>query len=275
MEEMESTVIETAEAAEPTESAPVETEETEETGDEAAAESHSEKTKRGIQKRFDEMTAARREAERREEQARRDAEYWREMAMRQGQPQQPPQEEEVFTKPKPTREQFEYDEDQYLEALTDWKLEQREAKAQAQAAKQRQAETQKSIEQTAYAQVEKGRAEFKDFDTVTNDVSLYTQAMATAVLASDIGYKISYYLGKNPQEAQKIAALPPARQVLELGKIEERLSRSPEKKQTGAPPPITPVGTRSAANAEPDAAKDPEGWQAWERARVRALGRRY
>lgn len=53
--------------------------------------------------------------------------------------------------------------------------------------------------------------------------------------------------------------------------------KTPVKRESKAPEPITPVGTHkdTASTGEPDPSKDPDGWIVWERARLAKQGRRY
>lgn len=70
-----------------------------------------------------------------------------------------------------------------------------------------------------------------DYKEVVESVDLpntpATQAFAAAVLESEMGPQVMYYLGKNPQEVERLAALSPLSAVRELGKIENKLSTPP------------------------------------------------
>ena len=126
--------------------------------------------------------------------------------------------------------------------------------------------------------IQQGSEKFPDFQEAVFSLpgDVLHERLAMAIFETAAPADVAYYLGKNPQEAARIAKLDPVRMALELGRMESKaIVPPPKKKTTAAPPPITPVGQAAAANAEPDAAKDPEGWLAWERARVKALGRRY
>ena len=62
------------------------------------------------------------------------------------------------------------------------------------------------------------------------------------VLESDMSAKIVAHLQKNPDEIDRIAKLSPARQAMEVGKLEEKLASMTAKK-SGAPSPIKPLGS--------------------------------
>lgn len=99
------------------------------------------------------------------------------------------------------------------------------------------------------------------------DVALSEVALH-AVIESDVGELIAMHLGKNDAEAARIGKLSPARQAVEIGKLEIKLS---EKKVSGAPAPITPVsGTSGNAKLEyrPDMSQEE-----YSRLRARRKGR--
>ena len=156
--------------------------------------------------------------------------------------QRPAQQAEDPDKPKP--EQFKTYEE-YLDKLSDWKLDQREKAAVA----QREAETAKSTQQTVQKRwtenSQKAREKHADFDHVIDQDLEISRPMLDAILDSEIGPEVAYFLGKNPAEAQRIAGLSPTAAAREIGKIEAKLAPAaePEKKPepSKAPAPATPV----------------------------------
>lgn len=97
---------------------------------------------------------------------------------------------------------------------------------------------------------------FPDFDAVVhqNPNLATTEAMVEVITTHENGPAIAYFLGKNPQEAQRIARLPVALQGLELGRIEAKISVLPPKKVSTAPAPIPALtgggGVTSQKSAE-------------------------
>lgn len=111
--------------------------------------------------------------------------------------------------------------------------------------------------------VTKASGEMTDFAEVAQNPDLpVTREMGEAIVESEIGPKILYHLGKNPDEAARIAKLSPVAQVREIGKLEAKLeaaaappansATSQPKTQTvsKAPAPHKPVGG-SAVSANP------------------------
>lgn len=104
-----------------------------------------------------------------------------------------------------------------------------------------------------------------------NDPSLpATEAMAEVVFTSAKGVQIADWLGRNPSECARIAALSPIRQAHELGKLEARLTAPPPVSK--APAPIPTVGTRAHAAFNPETATQAE-YNAWRDAQDKARKR--
>ena len=77
-------------------------------------------------------------------------------------------------------------------------------------------------------------------------------------------HKILYHLGKNPDEAERLLSLPPARMALGLAKIESEISKAGIKTISNAPNPIKPIAAKSKAVFDPnDPNADREEWSKW------------
>lgn len=87
---------------------------------------------------------------------------------------------------------------------------------------------------------------------VTNPNLQITPLMADAIKESETGAAIAYYLGKNPQEAARIASMSPLQQATAIGRLEEKVAL-PQQRQTQAPPPVKTVSGGVGA-ATPDLA---------------------
>ena len=161
----------------------------------------------------------------------------------EGMTRQPAQQQEAPRDSKPTMAQFTNVED-YVEAVADWKLAQRdEANNRNKAEEYGRATLTKTEKMYAEATTLS-----KDFDRASFDELPLTPAIAQAIIDSDIPAKIMVHLSSNPDEADRIARLSPARQAAEIGKMEAKLAASPAKvKASNAPDPIKPVGARNGA----------------------------
>ena len=107
-------------------------------------------------------------------------------------------------------------------------------------------------------------AEMPDFEEVitSSDVPM-TQPMQQAIMESEFGPKLAYYLANHPDEAQDIADMSPIGAIRTLGRIEERLANAkPEVKPTDTPPPIKPIGARATVAKDPGKMSDAE-YEKW------------
>lgn len=225
-----------------------------------------------VQARIDEITRARRQAE-------AEAEYWRKVATEK-QPIAPEPARQEILPPnfpaKPTVDQFE-DYDTYVEALGEWSAERTIAKREYARQQQQQQEAQQTARQTYAQRVEAAKAKYADWDEVVavNDVHV-TNVTLEAILESEQGPDISYYLLSNPQEADRLNKMSQIQQLKEIGKLETKMSQTaaPVKRVSQAPKPINPSGGTDAGIVDMDKLEG-EAWAAAERERVRKLGRRY
>jgi hypothetical protein len=229
-----------AEAAEEGESASPET-------GEAAAEAKPESR---LQKRIDELTAARYEAERQRDRAW-EVLYDKEKAAAQMPPAQPePVPQVQMAAAKPRYEDFETD-GEFQEALVEWKAEQIWQRKETQRKADDERQQQRAEGQKHEGWLREARTKFPDFDSVAirpmHEVPI-TTPMAEAIKEEALGHEIAYYLGKNPQEAHKIAQLSPISQAREIGKLAVKMEQTKPKPktQTAAPSPTQPVSGRGS-----------------------------
>lgn len=206
-----------------------------EAGDDAAAEAGEgeaqAKPKKTAQERIDELTRARREAE-------REAEHWRTLAMQTRQPEAKPEPPKGDAEPDPS--QYEYGESdlRYVKDLARYEARQEFRKQAEEEAAARHA---RELEQ-GYAQRERAAAEkYDDFErTVYRSQWDCTPVMADAIKSSEAGPEVAYHLAKNPTEARRIAALSPIAQVRELTRLEVKLTAQPQPRTTTSAPEPAP-----------------------------------
>jgi hypothetical protein len=206
------------------------------TGDDGAAEqtegqAEPPKPKKSAQERIDELTRARREAE-------RDAEYWRSRAIQPEPRQEAPPQPQGDGRPDPAQYEYGAADERFIEDLTTWKADQTVSQRLAQVDSQRATrEAVQSFEARNKALFPEGEPEglaaFRRIQEVP-------RAIQDVLLASDIGPKLAEHLGDNPRELDRLSAMPPHLQAYELAKVEARLSRpaaAVAKTATEAPEP--------------------------------------
>ena len=168
---------------------------------------------------------------------------------------------------KPKVENFETEAD-FLEALVDWKTEQKIRVEREKTSKEVASVEEKTAIDETYQELdekmEKGRTKYADFNELVLDEDLkISESMVEAILLSDTAEDVLYYLGKHPEEAAHIAELSPLKVAHELGKIEAKLSIPPPKKRTtNAPEPIVPVKTTGVTEKDPSD-MTPKEYRAW------------
>jgi hypothetical protein len=119
----------------------------------------------------------------------------------------------------------------------DRRQETRQEKAQAAAAEQHNAVKAKA--ESWQSRVSEAAAELADFAEVAQNPDLpVSQVMAEAITDSEIGPKILYHLGQNPEDAARIAKLSPVAQVREIGKIEAKLAVDTPEADEETPEPL-------------------------------------
>jgi hypothetical protein len=190
------------------------------------------------QKRIDELTRNRREAE-------RDRDYWREQAMKK-EPEKPV---ETVVEPVKTLADFDYDEGKYQEHLF--------SKARAEAVDEaKKVLKEEQSQQTTSRKVTEFRGKEADFsksvddyhDVVTNPSLSISQPMADVAMEMENGPEVLYYLGKNPALADEIAHLSPLSAARELGRIEAKLStKESGEKVSKAPAPAPKIAAVEAS----------------------------
>jgi len=216
---------------------------------------------KGVQKRIDRLT---------QEKYRLRAEL--DVLRQQQQPQTQQRQEPAQQSQAPKLEQYESIEE-YLDALAEHKAAQKADKVfkerEASERQQRQQTEQAKLHEGFTKQTEQARQAYDDFDDVVDNPDLpISQAMAEAIMRSQNGADVAYYLGKNPEEAHRLASLDPFSAAVEIGRIAATVVRPQPRKASNAPPPIQPVGTRAAPVKDPEKMSTEE-WMKWRNDQLR------
>lgn len=230
-----------------------------------------------LERRFSEITKQReaaREEARREREARESLEArLKELEAKVNPPAQQPN-DELGEEPKP--EQFS-DMYEYAKALAehtaDKKLMERDREEQA-----RKAAAEQEVKFKAWAdRVNAAKNDLPDFDDMvqSSDVRI-SDPVRDAIIESEHGPKILYYLAENSEFAKNLGNMSVVSAVREIGKIEARFEKSEAKLdgkavvgKSKAPAPITPLrGAISKVDAGVDADGNFHGtYQQWKQAR--------
>jgi hypothetical protein len=207
------------------------------------------KKKGGFQRRIDKLNAAKADAQ-------REVEYWKRLALETQAKDEPKKDEpKVETKQasqegKPTPEMFETHVE-YVEALTDWKLEQRDKSNRAKAEESKTLAEHESALNAHYAREKSFAEKTEDYAEVLEDAGGFKDAsptLSSLIVSSENGPELMYELAKNKAEYERINKLGPVAAAREFGRFELKFIKASEeqkpepKKTTKAPKPIEPVG---------------------------------
>jgi len=196
------------------------------------------------QERVNEITRARREAERRAEALEREL-----AGLRQ---QQPAQHQPRSTEKAPALADFNYDMDEWSRAMSEYAITQAESRVEQKISTKTQQERQQSVQKSFEERAAKYAAEHPDFDQAVDDLGRtirFSPEIVEAIGVSDHGPAVVHYLAQHLDEADSIARMPVHLAAARLGRIEAQVSTPKPKPVTKAPEPAPTVG--SGAKAPP------------------------
>lgn len=228
------------------------------------------KPAKGVQKRLDELVRQR-------EEERRRADALQEMLAKalEGvkQPQQAPKQPEAEAEPvRPSRADY-ADDDSWQAALVTYAEQKAQSvakqvvaqtiQAERESARQQELVKQQQAVQEAYKErVKKVSSEIPDYQAVAERADVQVSIpMAHAILMSEEGPRLQYYLGQNPEEAKRISGLNPVQQLVEIGRLEAKLAKPAEPKAVVSaapkpPTPHTPKGEQSRKSPEEESMEE-------------------
>jgi len=222
-----------------------------------------------LEKRFSELTKARKAAEEQaaQERAAREALEARLQAL-EGQ-QSNKKTNEVNTKPQPD----DYaDAFRYAEALAEWSANEAVARREQEIKQQAEQAKQQEVMKTWQQKLEAVKAELPDYeDMVASSTVAVSDAVRDAILESDVGPRILYELASDDELGAKIANLSTAQALKMIGKLEakfevqteEPAKSKPVAVKSNAPKPINPIrGTGSQSVYTDGEQIDYQAWKA-------------
>ena len=139
------------------------------------------------------------------------------------------------TEKKPDPKDFEFGvlDEGYVEALSDWKVEQRLKDFEARQDEKRQSEAADAATQEFREKAEevrsRGNEKYEDFEEkvivgANEGIWPLSAELAQQITDSDVGEDIAYHLATNVAEAQRIADLPAIKQGAEFARLEARFT---------------------------------------------------
>lgn len=232
---------------------------------------------KGVQKRIDELTREKHDYKRQLDQAMEVIQRLTGDPQEVRQPQQP--QKPTATPGAPDPDQFEDGtaDPAYLEALTDWKVEQR---LQAREAERSAGEARARLQQ-AEAEFIKATPDYSEARATLEDdpVVWNSPVIGRAVQQSENPAAMMYELGKNPDLARQIAQMDPLSAGMALGEMRARLAKPAETpapkapEVSKAPAPITPLKGVGAAPDDSYLGRADLSQSEWEARRERDLAK--
>lgn len=162
----------------------------------------------------------------------------------------------------PTLEQFGFDPEKYADAKA---AHEKDKALKEYQSKQREESQKQAVDRVSTdweTKVSKAEDKYDDFEEKVGKLDP-RNPVVLSIMEADTGADIAYYLGTHVEEARKIFSLSPASAIREIGKLEAKLSSTPEKPKvpSKAPAPITALtGTSPVSSSEPSEADDTASW---------------
>lgn len=233
---------------------------------ETDAEPEQEKPKRRsrAEERINALTKEKYDAQKQAEHFQRQMQEMQQYLAQLQQPQFSP--DQAF----PTLEQYGYDEQQYQRAVMQWNQAQTQRQQEQQEQQRRAYEQQQARQRevnTLQQAMMRGQEKYPDFIVKVNDPNLpplreLNQAAYQAIMESESGVDVAYYLANNPQEVYAFASMSPVQAIRKVAQLEARLTAKP------AAPRNVPPAPPSKAKGAAEAVKDPSRmstaeWMEW------------
>jgi hypothetical protein len=248
---------------------PVETEE--QSGQEEIKATEEKKSNPKLEKRFSELTKQREQAN----QAlakEREAREALEARLSEYEKREAPQVVDENVEPQPS--QF-TDAFEYAKALAEYAAENALRNRDKQDAERKVADERSKVMQTWQQRIDATKAELPDYEEmITSSEVVVSDQVRDAIIESDVGPRILYYLAENPELGVKLSSMSMSSALREIGKMEARFenvetAEKPAVARSKAPAPIKPLRSTST---NVDAGIDTNGeyhgtYQQWKQSR--------
>ena len=224
-----------------------------------------------LERRFSELTKQREQAKQ-EAQAERQAREALEARLKALEQQAAPQKPSVDEEPQPGQFQDAFE---YAKALAEFSTEKALRERDQQEANRKANEERQKVIQSWTDKLEKVKAELPDYDDMVSTANVVvSDEIRDSILESDVGPRILYHLAEDLEFAQKLAAMPTRKALVELGKLEKLYERNepakePVAKTSKAPAPVRGLKpTGGVADIPINSSGEFHGtYQAWKEAR--------
>jgi len=178
----------------------------------------------------------------------------------------------------PKREDFKTDQE-FEEAMFDYRYKLRRIKEAAEETLKAQQDRLKEHFENYQTAVADFKDEHDDWDEVVNQSLPIHESVYLAVIEQENGPQVTYYLGKHPDFARRLAEMSPLSAVMEIGRLADRLkggkpepSGEKPKPKPRLPEPVKPVSTAATASTLTSReAAEKRDFRAFKRAQARGV----
>lgn len=223
-----------------------------------------------LERRFSELTKQREQA-RQEAEAERQQRQALEARLQALEQQAAPQKPSVDVEPQPGQFQDAFE---YAKALAEYSTEKALRERDIAEANRKANEERQKVIQSWTQKLEKVKADLPDYDDMVSTANVVvSDEIRDSILESDVGPRILYHLAEDLEYAQKLAAMPTRKALVELGKLEKLYERKEPEKETvvksNAPAPVRSLkATGGVADIPINTNGEFHGtYQAWKEAR--------
>lgn len=256
--------------------------ESDESSQDESTEDRPRKKSNGFKKRIDKLSKQRTEEAQKRLAAEQERDHWKAEYLKNSGSHDKLKNDEPKTieasDDKPKAAHFDSHED-YVEALTDWKIEQKEKKKELSAKEtevKSQYQKQMDDHQSRVDSFKKSQPDYvevlTDFIEEHGDLE-FSMGVQESILSSDLGPAVIYELARNKTELDRINSLSAIAAAREIGKIEQRLARANDaqkenqetKKLTKAPAPLSPVGSKGSGYKKSPNEMNTDEYREWRR----------
>jgi hypothetical protein len=215
------------------------------------------------QDRINELTRARREAERERDLLR--------AQLAQGQPNPQTKPTAASDKP-PSLEDFDYDIAAFGHAMTEYAVKQAEQRVEARFREQNTHQTQAQLA-AQFAERERSYAvahpDYADSVSALASTATFGDEVLEVLAGSEHAPAVVHYLGKHLDEAEALSRMSPAKAAFELARIEAKVTApKPKPPVSNAPTPPPTLSGGSVVQKDPDRMTTAE-WLAWRRSQLK------
>ena len=196
-----------------------------------------------LEKRFSELTKQREQAkaEAQSERQQREALETRLRVLEQQAIPQQVQNNDSEPQPGQFQDAFEY-----AKALAQYSTEKALSERDQQEANRKANEERQKTIKSWSEKLEKVKADMPDYDDIVSTANVVvSDDIRDSILESDVGPRILYHLAEDLEYAQKLAAMPTRKALVEIGKLEKLYERNEVKAEpvvkSRAPAPIRPL----------------------------------